>query len=233
MPAYNAERTIAGAINSIVTQTYGNWELIIVIDGATDGTEKIARLFRDGRIRIYSYIENKGVAEARNFGNKKAIGRIAIVQDADDFSLPTRLEKIVEIFAKSKAEVVVHGAFVNAWNNQYQCIERRYIPPLSGKRNALENRINGYPAYKREVWLKRPFRKETRYAYDYMMHLDWTLSGFKYATLNEGLYDYIRYQGSASDRFEKSGQRAEAFAKVKEIISKEYGIRNNGDDGVV
>lgn len=82
------------------------------------------------------------------------------------------------------------------------------------------------------MWAKRPFREETKYSYDWMMHLDWTLGGFKYATLDEGLYEYIRYQGSASDRFEREGNRAEAFNIIREIVKKEYGKTTRyGSDG--
>lgn len=221
MPVYNGERTIAGAINSILTQTYESWELIIINDGSTDNTENIIREFKDARIK-YVPCSHGGIAQTRNTGNRIAKGKYCVVQDADDFSLPDRLQKITEAFKKTKADIIVTGAYVNAWNEQYQCIERRYSPPLSGKRNALENRINGWPAYKRGVWIKKPFREETKYAYDWMMNLDWTLSDFKYATLNEGLYEYVRYQGSASDRFEKSELRADAFKKIKEIVKNEY-----------
>jgi glycosyltransferase involved in cell wall biosynthesis len=223
MPCWNAERTIAGSIQSILTQTYENFELIIVNDGSTDNTAEVIKRFNDPRIRYFER-PHLGISATRNYGNQQAKGTYCIVQDADDYSLPTRLEKVLSTFKKTQSDVVIHGTYINAWNEQYGCMERHYSPPLSGRKNALENRINGYPAYKRGVWALKPFREETRYVYDLMMNLDWTLSGFKYVTLDEGLYEYVRYQGSASDRFEKSGQRAEGFKIVQKIIKSEYEV---------
>lgn len=222
MPVYNGEKTIAGAVNSIKSQTYENWELIIVDDGSTDKThEEVQRFLGRQNIKFFKR-PNGGIPATRNFGNQMAKGTYCIVQDADDYSMPDRLEKVIEVFKATNADVVVHGTYINGWDDQYQCLRRIYSPPLSGKQNCLKNRINGCPAYKRGVWEKRPFREETKYSYDFMMHLDWTLSGFKYETLNEGLYEYVRYAGSASDRFEKSGLRAEAFKKIKQIVKEEY-----------
>lgn len=219
MPAFNSERTIAGSINSILTQTYKNWELIIVNDGSEDRTEEVVKKFKDRRIRYFAR-PRLGIPATCNFGSTKARGDYIVVQGADDYSLPDRLEKISCL--RDDYDVIIHGIYTNHWNEQYQCIERQYSPPLLGKKNAIENRINGVPTYKREVWVKRPFREETKYAYDWMMNLDWILSNFRYGSINEGLYEYVRYQGSASDRFEKSGLRADAFNKIKEIVKQEY-----------
>ena len=107
---------------------------------------------------------------------------------------------------------------------QYGCLRRSY---LRGRGDVLKNQIPGWPAYRRECWIKKPFRLETQYSYDWMMHLDWFLSGFKYEFIKEGLYEYVRYAGSASDRFEKAGLRAKSFEKIKEIVKKEYGVETN------
>lgn len=231
MPAHNAEKTIAGAINSILTQTYENWELIIVNDGSEDKTEEVIQQFRDKRIKVLNR-GHRGLVFSRNLGNKKARGSYCIVQDADDYSLPDRIEKCLRKIGGN--DVIVHGAYVNALNTQYGCPERRYVSPKIGITNCLKNKINGWPMYRREVWVKKPFRMETQFSYDWMMHLDWTLSGFKYTMIDEGLYDYIRYQGSASDRFERSGQRAKAFEIIKEIVKREYGETTRyGSDGLI
>lgn len=223
MPCLNASKTIAGAINSILCQTYDNWELIIVNDGSTDETEEVCRRFDDGRIQYFRK-EHGGVASARNFGNSKARGIYCAVQDADDYSMPNRLEQVISAFQKTDADIIIHAGYVNGWNTQYNCPERHYLKPGE---DVFKNEILGWPAYKRSIWEAKPFREETRYCYDWMMHLDWYLSGYKYYFMKEALYDYIRYAGSASDRFEKSGLRAESIKKIKEIVKQEYG-RNLG-----
>ena len=70
MPAYNAEKFIATSIDSIVQQRYSNWELIIVDDGSTDGTNTIAQEYskKDSRIKLIVNQTNKGLVETRNRG---------------------------------------------------------------------------------------------------------------------------------------------------------------------
>ena len=219
MPVWNGQKTIAGAINSILGQTYDNWELIIVNDGSTDNTHEEVHKFTDPRIQ-YFIQEHAGLVFARNKGNQESRGKYCIVQDADDYSLPDRLEKVVNVFQQTDADIVIHDGYINAWDEEYSCPKRVY---LHGRGDVLKNEVPGWPAYKRECWIKKPFRYETQYGYDWMMHLDWFLSGFKYEFLEEGLYEYIRYIGSASDRFERSGLRAKAFEEIKRIVKEEYG----------
>lgn len=68
MPAYNAEKYIEEAIQSVLKQTYTNWELIITDDKSTDDTEKIIKKYQDQdkRIKLYALSKNQGVANARN-----------------------------------------------------------------------------------------------------------------------------------------------------------------------
>lgn len=85
MPAYNAEEYIAESIDSVVDQTYKNWELIIIDDGSTDNTKAIAkkRAEKDNRIQ-YLYQENGKQGKARNYGINKSKGEYIAFLDADD-----------------------------------------------------------------------------------------------------------------------------------------------------
>src|ERR1041384_4972436 len=113
MPAFNAGRTIAGSINSILSQTYKNWELIIVDDGSTDNTYQEICKFKDKRIFYYRQ-EHLGLVSARNRGNQEANGTYCIVQDADDYSLPNRLERVMAQFEGDfDWDVIVHGGYTN------------------------------------------------------------------------------------------------------------------------
>lgn len=85
VPVYNVERYLDQCIQSIVSQTYADWELIIVDDGSTDGSAVIAKQWRDSDSRIIYYPkENGGVSSARNFGLKKAKGEYIMFVDGDD-----------------------------------------------------------------------------------------------------------------------------------------------------
>lgn len=96
MPAFNAESYVAEAIESILAQTFGDFEFIIINDGSTDGTPDILESFRrrDSRIQIY-HQKNSGVATAMNLGCQTARGKYIARMDADDISLPYRLARQV------------------------------------------------------------------------------------------------------------------------------------------
>jgi succinoglycan biosynthesis protein ExoO len=101
MPAYNAEKYISEAIQSVLNQTYRNFELIIVDDGSTDKTWQIIQSYNDSRIIAIRHQQNKGVAEARNTALDIAKGKWVALIDADDAWLPERLEKLVGILEES------------------------------------------------------------------------------------------------------------------------------------
>ena len=95
MAAYNAEKYIEEAINSILAQTYPNFEFIIVDDGSTDKTSEIIHSFKDERIVYLKHPTNMGVSEARNTALRAAKGKWGALADADDVWLPERLEKLL------------------------------------------------------------------------------------------------------------------------------------------
>lgn len=94
VPAYNAEHYIKEAIDSILNQTYKNLEIIVVNDGSTDNTLSILKEY-GGQIKHISQV-NKGPSSARNAGIKIAKGEFIAYQDADDISLPKRIEQEVK-----------------------------------------------------------------------------------------------------------------------------------------
>lgn len=100
MPAYNVERYIESAINSIVNQTYHNWELLVCSDGSTDSTLEVINSFKDRRIKIFKNEFNIGDLKTRNFLIDKSLGDFIAFQDSDDFSEPQRIELQLEEFKK-------------------------------------------------------------------------------------------------------------------------------------
>ncbi|HCG7972801.1 TPA: glycosyltransferase family 2 protein [Vibrio parahaemolyticus] len=86
MPTYNSAGTVVESIQSVLSQTYKNWELIIVDDRSTDNTWQVIQTYADkyGNIRIYQNKENRGAGASRNFAIKKARGRFIAFLDSDD-----------------------------------------------------------------------------------------------------------------------------------------------------
>lgn len=95
MPSYNSEKYISQAIESVLSQTYKIWELIIVDDCSSDNSVKIVESYceRDNRIKLIKLNSRTGPANARNIGIERAQGRYISFLDADDLWLPDKLEK--------------------------------------------------------------------------------------------------------------------------------------------
>jgi hypothetical protein len=97
MPVYNGEKFLKDAIDSILGQTFSDFELLIINDGSKDNSAKIINSYSDSRIRFLENSFNLGLAGARNRGIKEAQGKYIALLDCDDISLPTRLEKQVKV----------------------------------------------------------------------------------------------------------------------------------------
>ncbi len=103
IPTYNRAHLIGRAIQSVLNQTYQDFELIVVDDGSTDNTEEIVKDFQNKDERIkYIYQNNQGASGARNTGIKNAKGKYIAFLDSDDEWLPEKLEKQIQLFKNSK-----------------------------------------------------------------------------------------------------------------------------------
>ena len=117
MPVYNAEDFVHGAIESILNQTYTEFELLIINDGSTDGTEKIINSFQDSRIRHIKNEQNLRLIATLNKGLKLAEGKYIARMDADDTSFPDRLQEQVD-FMEANPEVGVCGTWYEAFGSK-------------------------------------------------------------------------------------------------------------------
>lgn len=104
LPTYNRARTLERAVNSVLQQSYKNFELIIVDDGSTDGTHELIAGLSDPRIRFAPLDRNQGVSHARNVGLRLAKGDYIAFQDSDDEWLAGKLEKQVNAARAAREE---------------------------------------------------------------------------------------------------------------------------------
>jgi len=111
MPVFNREKYVADAVNSILTQTFTEFEFIIINDGSTDSTFDILKSFDDKRITLIRSKENQGNYTARNKGMEKATGKYICVMDSDDMALPHRIQKQFD-FMESNTRFGLCGSFV-------------------------------------------------------------------------------------------------------------------------
>lgn len=113
MPAYNAERYIAESIQSVIDQTYSDWELLVVDDGSTDSTAQIVGGLLAANPKIkYIFQQNGGQASARNTGLRKAKGELVAFLDSDDLWLPDKLAKQVAVLENMQADVVYSDGYI-------------------------------------------------------------------------------------------------------------------------
>ncbi len=105
IPTYNRAHIVCETIDSVLAQTYKNYEIIVVDDGSEDNTKEILKKY--GEKIIYIYQKNKGLPAARNTGIKHMKGEYAAFVDSDDLFLPTKLEEQMNVFDQNPEIAVV------------------------------------------------------------------------------------------------------------------------------
>lgn len=113
IPTYNRADFLPKAIQSVLNQTYRNWEIIIIDDGSTDNTEGIVKSYKEARIRYILHKSNLGLSAARNTGIKNSRGEYIAFLDSDDEWFPEKISCQMNIFQKedSKCGVVCTGGY--------------------------------------------------------------------------------------------------------------------------
>ena len=109
IPSYNRKDRLPACMDSVLGQSYGNIELIVVDDASTDGTRELFRNMRDPRVRYLRYEENRGACHARNYGAERAEGGLIAFQDSDDIWHPDKLEKQYRHLKKTGADMCYCG----------------------------------------------------------------------------------------------------------------------------
>ena len=123
MPTYNCAKFIGKTIESVIAQTYENWELIIVDDCSKDNTEEVVSKYKDNRIKYHRLENNSGAAVARTEAMKKARGSYMSFLDSDDLWKKDKLEKQLE--------------FMNKNNYNFTCTEYEQIDEEGNKLNKV------------------------------------------------------------------------------------------------
>jgi glycosyltransferase involved in cell wall biosynthesis len=116
MPVFNAEKYLSFAIDSILKQTFTDFEFLIFNDGSSDNSRQIIESFNDPRIKFFDSVENLGYVAHLNRGIEIAAGKYIARMDADDISLPERFETQVS-FLESHPEVGLCGAWIRQFKN--------------------------------------------------------------------------------------------------------------------
>jgi glycosyltransferase involved in cell wall biosynthesis len=142
----NEERFLSEAIESVLGQSYFNWELLLVDDGSSDASTEIARRCAEQHAPRVRYLEhpghmNRGMSASRNLGIQQANGEFIALLDADDVWLPNKLERQLAIMEAQIEAAMVYGAteLWYGWTGRSEDITRDTKQALGVKPNALVN----------------------------------------------------------------------------------------------
>jgi len=222
MPTFNRVAYLAEAINSILSQTYKDLELIVVDDGSTDSTPTLMEYFtkKDKRVRYLKLPKNMGISYARNFGVEHSKGEYIAVMDSDDLSNPDRLKKQLKSI---KGYDFSYSSYYLA--NEHAIIQAIHYPQKNVTMDDI--RINGaWPHVtimaRRECFEKTPYR-DYRVNDDAFLVWDWFRAGYRGNWVKEPLVIVRTHPGNVSK------ERAEEIKKTQEVLDKEYDAssRNN------
>ena len=222
IPVYNVEKYIAKCIQSLLDQTYKNFEAIIVDDGSPDNSIKIAKelVGNDSRF-VFLEKENGGLSSARNFGLDRVTGDYIVFLDSDDYYEVEALERIIGYFKVNPTiDILLFGFnIVDESHNLLRKTSRNFLQ-YSKKDILLSEEIISYSvsdkAYRREVWNNIRFVDGIIYEDKQIMPL--LLYNNKFGMLDASLYNYLQRAGSIMHSYD----RVRSLNSIKYIYQTYY-----------
>lgn len=221
VPVYNGERYLAECIDSVLGQTFADWELIIVDDGSTDGSGAIADRYcrHDDRIRVIHRV-NGGMSVARNTGIESVSGEYVYFLDCDDILHPEALALLFDAIETNKADMAIAGAVLGSSYSPKRLgkVCFRNMNPIEVVKDSLYQRgILHAPwgkIYKKTILDKVRFTKGLCYE-DLDFFYRYSLLCDKIAVSYEKLYFYRQHPSSIMHTW--TGQRLDVLDVVDDI----------------
>ncbi|MES2812676.1 MAG: glycosyltransferase [Bacteroidota bacterium] len=229
MPVYNCESYIHESVQSILNQTFLNFELIIIDDCSTDNTIAIIKKFSDNRIRLYEKENNSGLIDSLNFGISIAKGEFIARMDGDDICLPERFAKQVD-FLKKNSDILLVGTALK----RFGVIEDEVRYPVNHKDIAVRLCFNspfGHPTIMGRKWIfeKYNYNKDFEDAEDYEL---WTRLVFegKLANIDEILLFYRTHKNQVSNT-KSNNQKLNAIkCRLRMLESLQIGNKYSNEE---
>ncbi len=228
LPVFNGDKYLSEAIESILNQTYINFEFIIINDGSTDSSLTIIENYRvkDNRIVVISQ-ENKGLIASLNEGIRIANGSYIARMDQDDISLPTRLEEQVKFMDSNQLDIC--GTYVQLFNKSKDLKVWEY-PQIDNdiKFTLMSFSTFAHPSVviRKEVFKSLKY-EDYNYGEDYKLWTDIAKSDFKMGNLCRVLLRYRWHDEQMSKEYSSEQEN------LTKLISKEYvdsvNIANEGN----
>lgn len=218
MPAYNVEEYLKESINSLIDQSFKNFELIVIDDASTDTTYDILSEYQDPRIRIYQNTTNQGVARSLNIGLNIAKGKYIARMDADDYCDKDRLLYQV-IYLENNPSIGICGTWMRAFNDRNTRIIRYPIDPTSVKTDLFIYCPIGHPTImgRKEIFHEFVYDEKFDKAEDYDL---WERISEKYQITNIGipLYNYRIHDDSVTWKFRTIQTEKSDEIRIRQLI---------------
>jgi len=241
IPVYNGEKYLSQALDSLLEQTFKDFEIIIVNDGSTDRTQIISEQYasKDNRIRIVNHENNKGLSAARNTGysSSNPLSKFLMNHDSDDISLPTKLEKLVA-FLEANQDIDAVGTFAEYFDDQVNYLGK---PAIEWKPEAIKSTFGEVNSMIVSATLVRremfdnvaPFRKEYGGCDDYDFWSRALISGYKLANIPEVLHKIRLHSQSIgatqTSHMEQCARKIRENYKTQTALSKSPIKKENPD----
>ena len=233
VPIYNSAGYVQNCLDSIIHQTYTDWQLILVDDGSTDGAAEICDEYaaKDKRISVI-HQENKGVSAARNIGIDKAVGRYIMFLDGDDMLNISTLEKLMAIRESTDSDIVtfqlkkVYGSSID---DAYEKLENIDFEVKTQQETILRKLDDDFISavaslYDSSIIKKNnvKFDETLYYCEDALFYFSCVLHAQKIAFTDAALYLYVQNEQSAVHSalpYFKIKTELEGWYKIKDLIS--------------
>lgn len=196
LPVYNGQKTIAKAVESILNQTFSQFELLIIDDGSTDNTVHVIESFSDDRLNVHKIRENGGIARALNFGLKLAKSPFIARMDADDISLPARLEKQYQYIVENPSCGVISSLVEYKGNRTKQQGYAHYVKQINKivtpedlRNKRFQESPIAHPSvmFRKELVEQFGGYSEASIPEDYELWLRWMHQGVQFNKLEDNL----------------------------------------------
>lgn len=206
IPVFNGEKYLSITLDSLRAQTFTDFEIVIVDDGSTDSTGKIAKNYcrQDARIHLFTHERNMGLSAARNTGWKSTNPNAEFLMnhDSDDISLPTKLERLVEYLQNHK-NIDAVGTYGVYFNDQGEITGRPPIEYESRRITKTFHKVNSMiisATLIRRTLINKiaPFRNEYGGCDDYDFWARSLLNGYSLANIPEELHHIRLHPNSFS-----------------------------------
>ncbi|MEY2858415.1 MAG: hypothetical protein RLZZ74_2728 [Cyanobacteriota bacterium] len=255
IPTYNSEQYIAQALESVLTQTYGNLEVILIDDASHDLTVEIAHSFQDRRLKIFSNNQNRGVSYGRNFGIRQAQGKWIALLDSDDWYAPHRLEKLIALGEAQDADLIADDLLlINDYQTEHwstlltECPQMKFsaITLIDAVKFVTSDRLStinakrtwslGYtkPLIRREFLLKHQlwYDENLQVGEDFSLYLECLRQQAKFYLSAQPWYHYRTRTTSLSTR-KPTEYLAESCAITQTFIDRELDSVSAPDDTLI